>query len=367
LLAVDLGVISDGVQTFSLSLPDAKYATPAQRAEFMRTVLARVAARPDVESAAAIFGLPLTNFNYTISVSAIDGVRLSDDEQDRQSLQVRVVTPDYFKTLGIPVLRGRPFADADRLGSESVAILNETAAARLFPGKDAITRNVMLGTRLGQGASSAGGTIVGIARDSHDHGPARAVRPMIFVAHAQFPVDSFAVAVRARGEASALVEPMRAVVSELDGDLPMFRVRTMNQIVANAVAQPRLYLVLIASFAATAVLLAAIGLYGVLAYAVGQRTREIGIRLALGADRGEVLRMIMLQAGRLAIAGVGIGLVAAVLASRVLRAQLFEVAPTDAVTYTMVAAGLLMVSLIASWIPARRAARIDPLEALRHD
>ena len=134
-----------------------------------------------------------------------------------------------------------------------------------------------------------------------------------------------------------------------------------------AVAQPRLYLVLIASFAGTAMLLAAIGLYGVLAYAVGQRTREIGIRLALGARRGEVLRMVMTQAGRLAVAGVAIGLGAAVVASRALRSQLFQIAPTDTVTYVMVGAGLLIVALVASWIPARRASRIDPLTALRHD
>jgi len=160
---------------------------------------------------------------------------------------------------------------------------------------------------------------------------------------------------------------MRALLQDLDTDVPMSAVRSMDQVSANAVAQPRLYLVLIASFAGTAMLLAAIGLYGVLAYAVGQRTREIGIRLALGARRGEVLRMVMIQAGQLSIAGVVIGLGAAVLASRLLRAQLFEITPTDTVTYVAVGAGLLIVALVASWIPARRAARIDPLVALRHD
>ena len=367
LLAVDLGINGERVQTFSLSLPDAKYETPAQRAEFMRELLLRVEARSDVESAAAIFGLPLTNFNYTISTSTLDGLRLSDDEQDRLSLQVRVVTPDYFRTLGIPVLRGRPFSGGDNLGSEPVAILNATAAALLFPDKDAIGRQVTLGTRMGQGGRPAGGSVVGIARDSHDHGPAVRVRPMIYVAFAQMPVDSFAVAVRGRGEASALVEPLRAIVNEIDRDLPVYRVRSMDQIAANAVAQPRLYTVLIACFALTAMLLSAIGLYGVLAYAVGQRTREIGIRLALGAKRGEVLRMVILQAGRLAVAGVGLGLGAAVLASRVLRSQLFEIAPTDLLTYATVGAGLLVVALVASWVPARRASRIDPLVALRHD
>jgi ABC-type antimicrobial peptide transport system permease subunit len=147
----------------------------------------------------------------------------------------------------------------------------------------------------------------------------------------------------------------------------MSSVRSMDQIGAAAVAQPRLYLVLIASFAGTAMLLSAIGLYGVLAYAVGQRTREIGIRLALGARRGEVLRMVITQAGRLAGVGVVLGLVAAVGASRALRSQLFEIAPTDRLTYAVVAVGLLIVALLASWIPAWRASRIDPLRALRHD
>ena len=175
------------------------------------------------------------------------------------------------------------------------------------------------------------------------------------------------VAKARNGDPSSLVQPMRALLQDLDPDVPMSAVRSMDQLSSAAVAQPRLYLVLIASFAGTAMLLAAIGLYGVLAYAVGQRTREIGIRLALGAKRGEVLRMVMAQAGRLAVAGVAIGLGAAVVASRALRSQLFQIAPTDAFTYAMVGIGLLIVALVASWIPARRASRIDPLAALRHD
>jgi putative ABC transport system permease protein len=175
------------------------------------------------------------------------------------------------------------------------------------------------------------------------------------------------LAIKTRGEPSAVIEPSRALLRDMDADVPIFAVRSMAQVRDIAVAQPRLYLAMIGSFALTAMLLAAIGLYGVLAYAVGQRTREIGIRLALGADRGEVMRMVMSQAGKLAIAGVGVGLVAAVLASRLLRTQLFEVAPTDVTTYVLVAVGLLLVSLVASWIPARRASRIDPMTALRQD
>jgi ABC-type antimicrobial peptide transport system permease subunit len=160
---------------------------------------------------------------------------------------------------------------------------------------------------------------------------------------------------------------MRAALRDLDPDVPMFAVRSMDQIVSTAMAQPRLYTVLIVCFAGTAMLLAAIGLYGVLAYAVGQRTREIGIRLALGARRAEVLGMVLAQAGRLSVIGVAAGLVAAGLVSRVLQAQLYEIEPTDIPTYVAVGAGLLIVGLLASWLPARRAARIDPMTALRQD
>jgi ABC-type antimicrobial peptide transport system permease subunit len=224
-----------------------------------------------------------------------------------------------------------------------------------------------IGTGLGMGRGRASGTVVGVVGDVRDYGPASRPPPTLFLAHGQWPVDSMTIVAKSRGEPSALIEPSRALLREMDADVPMYAVRSMPQIRDIAVAQPRLYLVLIGCFAITAMLLAAIGLYGVLTYAVGQRTREIGIRLALGAKRAEVLRMVMSQAGILVVFGVGLGLVAAVLASRLLRAQLFEVAPTDTLTYVLVAMGLMAVSLLASWIPARRASRIDPMTALRQD
>ena len=368
LLSVDLGFSAEAVQTFGVALPTAKYRQPSQRQQFVETLLERTATNPNVESAGAISGLPLSNARFGISTSTRDGVTLSDDEQDRLTLQVRLVTPDYFKTMGIRVARGRGFTSADRMGGQLVAMVNETAAARVWPDQDAMGHQLEIGTRFGLGGAPAGGTVIGIAGDVRDYGPASPAAPTLYLAHAQWPVDSMTVVAKARnGDPLSLVQSLRAVVQELDPDVPMFAVRSMNQVSANAVAQPRLYLVLIASFAGTAMLLSVIGLYGVLAYAVGQRTREIGIRLALGAKRGEVLRMVMTQAGRLAIAGVVIGLGAAVIASRALRSQLFQIAPTDTVTYVMVGGGLLVVALLASWIPARRASRIDPLTALRHD
>jgi predicted permease len=268
----------------------------------------------------------------------------------------------------IPIVKGRGFTPGDRMGSQLVVMLNETAASRVWPHDDAMGHQLELGTRMGLGGARAGGTVVGIVANVHEFGPSSRVPPIIYLPHAQWPDGAITIVAKARsGDPSSLVPGLRRVLKELDPDVPMSAVRSMDQISAIAVAQPRLYLVLIGSFALTALLLSAIGLYGVLAYAVGQRTREIGIRLALGAKRTEVLRMVMVQAGRLAIAGVGLGLIAAVMASRVLRSQLFEVAPTDAATYAAVGGGLLLVALLASWIPARRAARIDPLAALRHD
>jgi predicted permease len=367
LLSVDLGFAAGGVQTFSLSMPASRYAQPPQRRDFVDALLSRIASNPAVESAGAISGLPLSGSSFGISTSTIDGRRLSDDEQDALTLQIRIVTPDYFKTMSIPVMRGRGFTSADAWGTPSVVVLNQAAAARIWKDGEPLGHELRIGTRFGLGGDQAGGSVVGVVGDVRDFGPASPVRPMMYLAHAQWPVDSMTVVAKGRGETAALIEPMRTMLRSLDPDVPMFAVRSMPQIVSNAVAQRRLYVVLIVCFAATAMLLAAIGLYGVLAYAVGQRTREIGIRLALGARRVEVLRMVMSQAGRLVVAGMILGLAAAVLASRLLTAQLFEVQPTDTATYALVALGLLMVSLLASWIPARRASRIDPMRALRQD
>ena len=367
LLGVDLGFSTDRIQTFSLSLPATRYATPPQRAAFVEAFLSRIAAQPEVESAGAVFGLPLTGFGYGLTTSIRDGVTLPDAEQDRLTLQIRAVTPDYFKVMGMRVTKGRPFSASDRRGSQTVAIVNELAAERLWPGQDPLGHQLGVGSRMGQGGERAGGVVVGVVADTRDRGPALMPLPTLYVAHAQFPMDSLAIAVRTRGEPNASIAPIRAILREQDPDIPMFRVQSMDEVAAAAIAQPRLNTILLVAFAGSAMLLSAIGLYGVLSYAVGQRTREIGLRLALGANRGEVLRMVIGQASRLAIAGVVAGLGAALLATRALQAQLFEVSSTDGATYGLVATGLFLVSMVASWIPARRAARTDPITALRHD
>jgi predicted permease len=292
---------------------------------------------------------------------------LADDEQDVRLLQVRVVTPDYFRAMGIPVIRGRALRADDRPGAPPVVLVNEAAAARLWPKENPIGHQFTLGTRMGQGRDAAGGTVVGIARDVHDFGPLQAVRPTVYLAHAQFPMGFVTVTLKTSGNPGASIEPLRALVAEIDRDLPLFKVRSMPQIAGEAVAQPRVYLLLLSLFAGVAVLLAALGIYGVLMHAVAQRTREIGIRLALGAARTGVVSMIVRQAVLLAAAGLGVGLALAFGASRLITGLLFGTEPGDPLTYATVAAALLLVAIAASYLPARRASRIDPIRALRFD
>jgi predicted permease len=365
LASVDLGFRTERIQTFNLSLPEPRYPTPTSRAELVDTLISRIEGWPQVERAGAIFGLPLSNFRYSITVTTIDGRKLSDAEQDQHTLGVRVITPDYFRAMSIPIRLGRAFGAADRLGAPTVAIINEAAARQLWPDSDPLGRHFTMGTRLGQEGEALGGTVVGVVADVHDYGPASTTRPTVYASHAQFPTEFMSVAVKARGEPAALVEPLRQLMAQLDPALPMFRVRTMEQLATDAIAQPRLYLVLLGLFAAASVLLAAIGIYGVLAHGVSQRTREIGLRLALGAERGRVLRMVVGQALALALGGLALGLAFAAGLSRLLGGLLFGVEPADLPTYLAAAAGLALVAVVASVVPALRAARIDPIAALR--
>lgn len=369
LASVELGMAPDRVQTFNVSLPDAAYPAPIARSTVVQTFLARVAAHPDVESAGAIFGLPLTNFRYGITMSTLDGRKLDDDEQTERALQVRVVTPDYFRAMGIPVRRGRPIDESDGQGSMPVVVVNEAAAGRLWPGEEPLGHEFTLGTGMGQGAQRAGGRVMGVVGDVRDFGPAAPVRPTVYLSHRQFPVSFLTFAIKTRGEPQALIGPLRQMLADLDPDLPMYSIRTMDQRAHDGVAQPRLMLMLtlIGLFAAAAVLLAAIGIYGVMAYSVSQRSREIGLRLALGAERGSVMRMVVRHAMTLALSGLGIGLLFGVGTARLMRGLLFGVEPLDTVTYVTVSVGFAMVALLASTIPALRASRLDPIVALRNE
>jgi predicted permease len=368
LTSVNLGFNTDRVQTFSVSMSQPKYPTSTGRLAFVNQLIVRAAALPQVESAAAVYGLPLTDFSHTITLASLDGRALTrDPDRPRPSVQIRIVTPDYFKAMGIPLRSGRAIDSSDRHGGAPSVVINETAAAEIWPGQDPLGHEFSLGTPLGLDGPRAGGTVVGVVGDVRDFGPVPKMLPTVYLSYNQFPMPYLTLVLKTRGEPSTVIDPARAMLRDLDPDLPMFEVRSLNQLAGNVVAQPRLYLLVLALFAGAAILLAAIGIYGVLAHTVSQRTREIGIRLALGAPRGRVVRSVVMQATLLALAGLVAGLVIAAATGRLIGGLLFGVQPVDPITYGSVAAGLTIVAMAASWIPARRASRIDPVTALRHE
>jgi putative ABC transport system permease protein len=365
LRAVDPGFDPRHVLSFGVSLPDGAYPRPGQSALFYRQLAERLQGLPGVRSAGAVFGLPLTGFGYSISASAIDGRTLPDEEQEAKSVQIRVVTPGYFATLGVPVRRGRGIVPADRPGAPPVIVVNQAAARLLWPGQEPLGHHLTVGTRLGVSEDQAGGEVVGMIGDLKERGLGRAASPTIYLAHAQFPVGSMSVAVRTTEDPLALIPAARAALAATDPNVPWFRVRSMEQLVSASVAQPRLYALLLAVFALVAVALAGVGLYGVLAQTVVQRSRELGVRMALGATGGNVVGLVVGQAARLAAAGVVVGLLAGLAGARLLTSMLFGVQPRDPATFAAVGLGLFGVALVATFVPARRASRVDPMEALR--
>ncbi len=372
LQSVDPGFDPRGVLTFDVSLPDAT--TPAQAEVFFGSLLGRLRAVPGVRSAGGIFGLPLRDFGYGITLREVDGRQLSPQEQEAGVVpQIRVVTPEFFKTLGIQLVRGRVFNDADQDGTLPVAVVSEMAARRIWGAQDPLGHHFTLGTTLGLGKDHlhAGGQVIGVVRDLKDETLAEAGRPWVYVVHAQFPVDYLSLALRTAGNPAALVGPARAALAAVDPDIPMARVRTMGEWISESMATRRFYAWLIGVFAALALGLAAVGVYGVLSQAVGERTREIGLRVALGAAPREVTALVVRQGVAPAAFGVGLGLALALALTRALSAYLapllFSVGPSDLPTYGVVAGLIFAVALLAAWIPSRRASRVDPMVALRSE
>jgi putative ABC transport system permease protein len=314
-----------------------------------------------VESAAAIFGLPLTEGFGASSSFEITGK--VPDPDDEPVTMLRVATPDYFRTLRIPV-KGRDFSRRDTERSPGVVIINEAAARRYWPDENPIGHSLRLHVGLA-GVEQPVREVVGIAADVRYDGLDADPRPEVYIPHAQHPVDAIVIAVRTRGEPRRVVPDVRSILRRLDPNLPMADLATMEEIVAESVAPRRFSLLLLAAFAGIALLLAAIGIYGVLSYTVGQRTKEIGVRMAMGAPRAHVLRLVVGEGFALVLVGLACGLAATLVVTRVIRGLLFEVEPYDPSTLVVVGAALVCVALAASYLPARRAARVDPVAALR--
>jgi putative ABC transport system permease protein len=367
LVRVDPGFAPDRVFSFSLSLPDGRYGTPERAEAFYAELLDRLRAVPGVTSAGAVFGLPLSGFRFGISTSELDGTRLSDEEQDRLSTQVRIVTPDYFRTLGVAVVQGRSFTDADRHGAPPAIIVNEAAARLIWPDADPLGHRLTIGTSFGLGRGRVGGEVVGVVRNTRDFGLEAESRPMAFLPHRQVPVGFMSVVLRTAGEPGALSRAVSAQVAALDPEVPLFDVRTMDERLAGAVARPRFYLLLLGAFALVALALAAVGIYGVMSYTVGERRREIGVRVAMGARPGEVQALVVRQGMSVAAIGVTLGLAGSLAAARLLRSLLFGIGPADLPAFAAAVALLSAVAVLACYVPARRAARVDPMVALRYE
>lgn len=282
-------------------------------------------------------------------------------------MEMRPVTAGYFKAMGVPIVRGRAFQASDAMSSPQVVIISEAAARKYFASEDPIGRVITMGYGREKGKPQPGGEIVGVAADVKDRGLAYDASPQVYLPFAQMPISSMDVLLRTQVDPMTLAKSVEAVVHELDRELPLGRVRTLDALMAASVSQPRFYALLLGFFASVAVSLAALGIFGVVSYSVAQRSREIGVRLALGANPAAVRAMILRQAMALALAGVFGGVLGALAFSKAIGGLLFHLSPTDPATLAEVAALLSAVAFLASFLPARQATRVDPLITLRSE
>ena len=365
LLHVPVGFTTDGLVTARLTLPRpndtarATYLDPERRTSFYRELHRRLSSLPGVERAALSSQVPLGGFNPPLFVE-IDG-QADLVQRARPTVHHFQVSPDYFETMGVRLDRGRTFTDADRAGAEQVAIVSEAAARILWPTNDPV------GQRIRYSADSPWMTVVGVAADVLNRRLTESPQPILYRPLDQSSDLTVALLVRTRGDGAGVVERLTREVQAIDPGVPVYAVRSMTDLVAANVAQRQFLMRLLVAFGTVATALAVLGIYGVMSYSVAQRTREIGIRLAIGAKQGDVSRMIIGRGLALTAAGLVVGLAAALALSRLVESQLFGVRPSDPLTLTTVFVLMSSVAAAAAWLPARRAARVDPVVALRSE
>jgi predicted permease len=362
LAGVDPGFRPGRVLTVQLSLPRPKYREPARQAAFAEDLLGRAAALPGVTAAGLVSALPLADHTPQL-LFTVEKRPVASPAQAPHA-NYRAVSPGYFAAMGIPLRRGRVFTAADRTGAPRVILLNETMARSLFPGENPLGRRLTLGVP-GPGEEPEWVTVVGVVGDVRHTALKEESGMEMFWPFAQEPFADFTLLLASDKAPGALAGPARQAVQAIDPDLPVFHVRPLTEVVSEALAPARLSTVLFGLFAALALALAAVGLYGVMSYAVAERRREIGIRMALGADRSRVFRLVLSQAMGVALVGVVVGLAGSLAATRLLRSLLYGVGTADAFTFPAVAALLTGVAFLASYLPARRATAVDPLTAMR--
>ena len=360
LLAVDVGLQTSNIVTFSMTLPEAKYPSPSREeyprwpsaTNFYDRLQERVSAIPNVSSVALGMAHPL-DAGFT-SRTHVVGRPKGDGPQDE--VRIRPVMHTYFETLGIPLLRGRTLTRDDRPDAPATVVVNEALVRKYFPGEDPIGKQLEFW--------GSPNTIVGVVKGERFGGPQSEAEPALYAPLSRLPMSNITLVVRSRGDVTPSV---RAAIKELDADMALFDVEPLAATLERTVATPKFQAVLITSFGAIALLLAAIGLYALIAYQVQQRTNEIGVRLALGATRAEIATLVLRRAVALAVAGIAIGLAGALATTRFLKTVVFEISTTDPAIYAGVPLLLIAIALLATWVPVRRAMRLDPAIALHVD
>jgi putative ABC transport system permease protein len=364
LMSVRPGFRPERVLTMEMSLRDTRYSEKPAVLNFWQQVIELVRALPGVESAAVGTDVPLTG-NHSRSDITVEG--MAQPEPGKYPHPDRhVVSPGYVATLEILLLRGRDFVETDAPDTPHVALVNAMLAKQFFPNEDPVGKRFMFG-HPSPSSPSQWLTIVGVVGDTKMYGLANPARLEVYTSCLQGPVGDMNLLVKSANDPAALTSAIREVVSSIDKDQPIFAIATMNQLLSDSVATRRITLVLLGFFSGLALVLATIGIYGVISYSVSQRTHEIGIRMALGARRSEVLRLVLGQGMKLTLIGIGIGACAAFGLVRLMSSLLYGVSAADAETFVGVAVLLGIVAVLACYIPARRAMRVDPLVALRYE
>jgi putative ABC transport system permease protein len=360
LLSVDVGYARENVLTARINLPRTAYPKEANAENFYNQLIEKLKALPGVSSAGVINHTPFSGYGL-IAFTNIEGYGELTRGKD-SPVGIGAVSPDYFQTLKIPLLQGRMVNDRDREGSQLVAVVNQEFARRFFANNDAIGKRISFGCK-----EDYCRTIVGVVGSIRQESLTDDVFPEIYLPFAQMPINGMTVFVRTESDPLNLAAAMRQEVFALDKNQPVYDVQTLDHRINEAVSIPRALMFLFGSFALLALILAAVGIYGIVSYSVNQRMREIGIRLALGAQQSDVLRLILRNGVTLAILGIAIGIGGAIALTRFMKALLFGVTATDLATFVFVSIGLFIVAVVACLIPARRATKVDPLVALRYE
>jgi predicted permease len=349
------------VLSVRVSLPSAKYPKGEPRVQMLRQTIDHIKSLPGVQSAGAVLSLPLGGDTFNVGRSYIREGRPATPEESANAAYL-VATSDYFRALQIPVVAGRAFSDQDTEQTPQVLIVNESMARQLWPGESPLGKRITVWRDEKFPREIVG--VVGNTKPSLD----TEAGPQMYVPYAQDSNWSgMSLVIRTNGDPAAATAAVRSEIRSLDKGIPVFNVKTMNDVLALSVGPRRTPMLLLSAFAGVALMLAMIGIYGVTAYHVTQRTQEIGIRMALGAQMADVVKLVLKGGMALALVGIGVGLAGAFLLTRLMTSLLFGVEPTDSVTFVAVSVCLLITALFACYLPARRATKVDPLVALRYE